>query len=211
MNEQELFHNICKLYVEGKSEKEVSQLMEVDLITVIEVLKSFKIKKRVEYTPELVESIIQFYMSGTETVGSTALEFKVDRKTINKILQDNNIGKKNIEKTKQEQLMYTPSSKRIDQHGYVVIVVPPEEKAVCGLAINQWQISEHRYVMSKHLGRPLEKGENVHHKNGVRADNRLENLELWSKSQPPGQRVSDKLKWAYEIIEQYKDYKPTNK
>lgn len=57
--------------------------------------------------------------------------------------------------------------------------------------------------MSMHLGRDLLPGETVHHKNGDRLDNRLSNLELWSKSQPAGQRVEDKLKWAHELIATY--------
>lgn len=66
------------------------------------------------------------------------------------------------------------------------------------------QISEHTLVMSRKLGRPLIKGENVHHLNGVRNDNRPENLELWSRVQPPGQRVEDKVAWAIEILQTYR-------
>lgn len=62
---------------------------------------------------------------------------------------------------------------------------------------------QHRVVMEEMIGRPLLPKETVHHKNGVRHDNRPENLELWSSSQPAGQRVEDKLAWAREIIELY--------
>lgn len=69
--------------------------------------------------------------------------------------------------------------------------------------VNGKRYLEHRYIMEQFIGRPLFKYETVHHKNGNRLDNYITNLELWSKSQPAGQRIEDKLNWAKQIISEY--------
>lgn len=64
-------------------------------------------------------------------------------------------------------------------------------------------IFQHIVIMEEYLGRKLLPHENVHHLNGVRDDNRIDNLELWSTHQPSGQRVVDKIRWAKEILALY--------
>jgi hypothetical protein len=85
-------------------------------------------------------------------------------------------------------------------HGYFKVSVPEAER---WLVNGSSTTLEHRLVMARTLGRPLRRDESVHHKNGDRLDNRAENLELWTRFQPIGARVEDKLRWAYELLLRY--------
>jgi hypothetical protein len=85
-------------------------------------------------------------------------------------------------------------------HGYRIVPVPVELRH---LTNGETGVAEHRLVMAISLGRPLRADESVHHKNGDRLDNRLPNLELWSRWQPSGSRVADKLGWARDFMRQY--------
>ena len=81
--------------------------------------------------------------------------------------------------------------------GYRIVPVPPKDRALtCGRS----PVAEHRLVMARRLGRALLADESVHHRNGDRCDNREDNLELWSRFQPNGQRVEDKVDWALELL-----------
>lgn len=82
--------------------------------------------------------------------------------------------------------------------GYILIHNPKHPNAN-----SKGCLFQHTFIMSEYLGRPLEKNETVHHKNGIRDDNRIENLELWHKGQPSGQRLEEKITWAKEFLEKY--------
>lgn len=90
-------------------------------------------------------------------------------------------------------------TKRVTNEGYIDIKIPSDHSS----RSRDW-MKEHRYIMEIFLGRKLLPEENVHHINGDKTDNRLENLELWITKQPKGQRPIDLIEYAEWIIKTYK-------
>lgn len=106
--------------------------------------------------------------------------------------------KKNIDVNTPVKKKNKNGEGHISTQGYVYLTKVGHPNAK-----NKGRIFEHTFIMSQHIGRPLKKGESVHHKNGIKSDNRIENLELWHRSQPTGQRLEDKLEWAKELLKEY--------
>lgn len=88
-------------------------------------------------------------------------------------------------------------SRFVAQNGYVKIHMPDHPSSN-----GDGYILEHRLVMERILGRHLKPSESVHHKNGLRGDNRPDNLELWVKAQPSGRRVQDLVDW---VVSNYRE------
>jgi ribosomal protein L17 len=66
----------------------------------------------------------------------------------------------------------------IKRDGYILVLKPEHPYSQC-----EGYVLEHRLIMEKHLGRYLTIKEHIHHINGKRDDNRIENLKLLTKSE----------------------------
>jgi hypothetical protein len=68
-------------------------------------------------------------------------------------------------------------------------------------------VPHHMYVMALSLGRPIDSScESIHHKNGIRDDNRLENLELKHRYHGSGQGIDEKVEQSIAFLLSYKDH-----
>ena len=84
--------------------------------------------------------------------------------------------------------------KVVSIHGYIDIM------------INGKYVKEHRWLYEQHYGIKLLPHQTIHHINGIRTDNRIENLELWDTSQPKGQRIDDKINFYFNLLKEYREH-----
>lgn len=128
------------------------------------------------FTDEQQAEIIKSWHGG-ESQTSIAKRLGTDQTVISKFLVRNGIEPVNRQRPQRGALNPLWRGGRTKLHGYVALRLPDDDPMV-SMRIDNGYVLEHRLVMARSLGRPLTRGETVHHINGDRADNRLENLQL---------------------------------
>jgi len=132
-------------------------------------------KARYPFDSRSQDQAIDLYESGRETKEQIAERFGVSVQRIRGLLREREISR---------------PLRHIDGGGYVIVRCPDDLLVMAKPTVlrrGRKEVTEHRLVMARHLGRPLAVGETVHHINGNRQDNRLENLQLRSGAHGPGQ------------------------
>jgi hypothetical protein len=147
----------------------------------------------------VAKEICDLYRSGL-SAGDVARKFGKNAETISRVLRANGVALRDRNAPTAAKCY---KDGKIKLHGgYVGILLRPGDPLYSMVARSPASMKlggyapEHRIVVARALGRPLERFENVHHKNGIRDDNRPENLELWTKPQPIGQRPEDLVSWV---------------
>lgn len=179
---------VVELYEEGVSQTEIARKLGRSQASIsLELRKAYGLAKgeRLSKYSRFYDDIEERYRGG-ETTTSIAESLGTEASSIRYILRG-----RGVDTSK------TISAEWTNKEGYRFVPNPwyPD-------AGDRYE-REHRVVMAQHLGRSLEPGENVHHINGVKSDNRLENLELWNTTQPAGQRPVDLVNYAKMILELY--------
>jgi HNH endonuclease len=147
---------------------------------------------------QIEREVCEKYQSGLST-WSVADTYGVSEGTVERVLNRNGIARRDRNMSTVRKRF--KGGRITHASGYIWLRIDDDDPLACMRSPNGYA-QEHRIVMARHLGRPLDKTETVHHKNAQRADNRLENLELWVGRHGTGGRVEDLVAF---VIEHYPD------
>ncbi len=181
----EFRQQILKEYQDGSPSTKIAEKHNIMVASVIKIIKKLGVKvkmgelKTIQWSEEEKNSILERW-NNKESLESIAESFEVSPPTIKKILIEQGIEKKNFKVCGEK--CHNWNNGKIKIEGYIYVRLYKDDPYFCmvqNTRKNASYVAEHRLVVAKYLGRPLEKEEQVHHINHNRKDfNDISNLEL---------------------------------
>lgn len=132
--------------------------------------------KELLWTQQQIDQCIQLYRDEQKTIHQVCQLMGVSHKTVSKCLRIANIEHRGQGRLGSENYFWK-TGRIVDRAGYILVYAPDHP-----YRNHQNKVREHRLVMERKLGRYLEPGEVVDHRNGVTDDNRPENLRLFASN-----------------------------
>lgn len=166
---------VASLFLQGADYQTCSDLVGIGKNSVADILHERQIRTSSQWTKEQIQQLLDLYASG-KNIGQCARLMNTVRRIVRKYLRMN--GVRILTQTELDASgSHNPAWKGgrcVNKYGYVSICVPRGHPNYPG------SIPEHRFVMERHLGRRLEPGEVVHHKDKNPSNNQIENLQLFA-------------------------------
>jgi transposase-like protein len=190
--------DVARAYEAGVTGTELAERYGVSHATIYSVLRGVGVKRRKRgarrttrrlLAPEIEAAIIARYLEEGTTLVQVAGEFGVGYSTIRRTLMRHDVPRRGHGPTANPipRRDRVPIKLRQVTASHYMQVWLPRDDPMARMCQGRGFVLEHRLVMARHIGRPLTPTETVHHKNGNRQDNRLENLELRQGRHGPGQ------------------------
>lgn len=165
--------NLYQLYVvEKKPMYQIANLLEVSTGTVYNFIKRYGIKSR-----KIGEARIGTHIS------------EEHKKIISKAHKGKKLSKETREKMAQSKRINGSGHTKKRKDGYIAVYYPMHPKSN-----KDGYIMQHHLVMEKHIGRYIKDDEVVHHINGIKDDNRIENLKLMTFREHAGLHMKERWK-----------------
>ena len=165
-------------YKDGMSLEAVGKIYGTNLVTIRNVLKSYGVKLRGAgnkfkvFSDNEIKTMIELYKNGN-TIRDIAKIFKASHALISRSLRKNNV----YINDKLREKHHNWKGGRLITNGYVQVIIDLNSPYI-SMARNSRYVLEHRLVMAQHLKRCLTDSETVHHIDGDKLNNKIENLQL---------------------------------